>query len=129
MPRSKEISDDLRKRVVNAHLSGDGCKNISKRWSLHPSTVRQIVYKWKQHHKTVTLPRSGRPAKMTPKVTRKVIREVKKNPRLTSQNIKASLASDGIHADASTVRNTLAKNGLHGRVGRKKHSSHLRTFQ
>lgn len=65
MPRTKELSEELRKRIVDAHEAGKGYKFISKEFGLHRSTVRQIVYKWRIFKTTVTLPRSGRPTKIT----------------------------------------------------------------
>lgn len=37
-----EISEDLRKIVVDAHQTGNGYKSISKGFGLHRSTIRQI---------------------------------------------------------------------------------------
>lgn len=54
MPRGKEISEDIRKKVVTAHQSGEGNKTISKRFQLHPSTVLQIIYKWKAFNMTTS---------------------------------------------------------------------------
>ncbi len=43
MSRTKEITEDLGKRVDVAHQARKGCKTISKEFGLHKSTVRQIV--------------------------------------------------------------------------------------
>ncbi len=67
MSRTKEITEDLGKRVDVAHQARKGYKTISKELGLHKSTVRQIVYKWRKFKTTVTLPRSGRQTKITPK--------------------------------------------------------------
>ncbi|XP_073435808.1 uncharacterized protein [Dendrobates tinctorius] len=64
MPRSKDFSEDVRRRVVEAHEAGKGYKTISKMCELHHSTVRKIIYKWKTFNTISTLPRSGRPTKM-----------------------------------------------------------------
>ena len=45
------------------------------------SMVRQIVYKWRKFSAVATLPRSGRPAKMTARTQRRMLNEVKKNLR------------------------------------------------
>ncbi|KAM4031591.1 uncharacterized protein ACNLHF_019001 isoform 2-T2 [Anomaloglossus baeobatrachus] len=63
MPRSKEICEEVRRRVVEAHEAGKGYKSISKVCALHRSTVRQIVYKWKTFNTVSSRPRSGRPTK------------------------------------------------------------------
>ncbi|XP_069605298.1 zinc finger protein 82 homolog isoform X3 [Ranitomeya imitator] len=64
MPRSKDFSEDVRRRVVEAHEAGKGYKTISKMCELHHSTVRKIIYKWKAFNTISTLPRSGRPIKL-----------------------------------------------------------------
>jgi transposase len=50
MPRTKEISEDLRLRMVDLHKAEKGYKNISKSLDVHQSTVGQMVYKWKVQH-------------------------------------------------------------------------------
>ena len=65
MPQTKYISEDLRLRIVDLHKAGKGYKSISKSLDVHQYTVRYIVYKWRKFSTVATLPRSGRPAKMT----------------------------------------------------------------
>ncbi len=87
---------------------------------LHQSTVRQIVYKWRKFKTTVTLPRSGRPTKISPRTNRKIIKEVTKNPRVTSKDLQATLALANVSVHDSTIRKRLNKNGVHGRIARRK---------
>ena len=119
MPRTKEIPEDLRKKVVDAYQSGKGYKAISKALGLHRTTVRAILSKWRKFGTVVNLPRSGRPAKISPRARRKIVQEVTKNPRTTSRDLQASLASAKVSVHDSTIRKTLGKNGIHGRVARK----------
>ncbi len=67
MSQTKEITEDLGKRVDIAHQARKVYKTISKVFGLHKSRVRQIVYKWRKFKTTVTFPRSGRPTKTTTK--------------------------------------------------------------
>ncbi|XP_040177630.1 spore wall protein 2-like isoform X2 [Rana temporaria] len=107
--RSREISEDLRKQVVEAHKSGKGYKRIAKDLDLHQSTVRQIVYKWKKFSTVATLPRSGRPTKIGAKARRTILKHLTENPRVTAKDLKASLALDNINVHESTIRKTLNK--------------------
>lgn len=116
MPRTKEISEDLRLRIVDLHKAGKGYKSISKSLDVHQSTVRQIVYKWRKFSTVATLPRSGRPAKMTARAQRRMLNEVKKNPRVSAKDLQKSLEHANISVDESTIRKTLNKNGVHGRT-------------
>lgn len=112
MPRSKEISEDTRRKVVEAHESGKGYKLISKAIGLPKTTIRAILRKWKRFGTVVTLPRSGRPSKISPTARREIIREVMKNPCMTSKDLQATLASSNICVHQSTIRRIL---GIHGR--------------
>ncbi len=102
MARTKEISEDLRKRVVVAHQAGKCYKTIYKEF-------RQIVYKWRKFKTTVTLPRSGPPTKITLKARRVIVREVAKDLRVTSKQLKAFLTLADVNVHESTIRRTLEK--------------------
>ena len=74
MPRTKEISEDLRLRFVDMHKAGKAYKSISKIPDVHQSTVRQIVYKWRKFSTVATLPRSGHLANMTARTQCRVLK-------------------------------------------------------
>ncbi len=61
MPRSKEIQEKMRKKIVDVYQSGKGYKPISKALGLQRTTVRAIIHKWRKLVTVVNLPRSGRP--------------------------------------------------------------------
>ena len=120
MPRTKELSEDLRLRIVDLHKAGKGYKSISKSLAVHQSMVRQIVYKWRKFSTAATLPRSGRPVKMTARAQHRLLNEVKKNPRVSAKDLQKSLAYANIPVSESTIRKTLNKNGFHGRIPQRK---------
>ncbi|KAL0164294.1 hypothetical protein M9458_003174, partial [Cirrhinus mrigala] len=120
MPRSKEIQEQMRTKVIEIYQSGKGYKAISKALGLQRTTVRAIIHKWQKHGTVVNLPRSGRPTKITPRAQRQLIREATKDPRTTSKELQASLASIKVSVHDSTIRKRLGKNGLHGRFPRRK---------
>ncbi len=74
------------------YQSGKGYKAISKALGLQ-RTVRAIIHKWRKLRTVVNLPRSGRPTKITPRAQRRLLQEVIKEPRTTSKELQASLAS------------------------------------
>ncbi len=45
MPRSKEIQEQMRNRIVDMYQSGKGYKAISKALGLQRTTVRAIIHK------------------------------------------------------------------------------------
>ncbi|KAK3544300.1 hypothetical protein QTP86_009137 [Hemibagrus guttatus] len=105
---------------VPIYQSGKGYEAISKALGLPRTTVRAIIYKWPKHGTVENLPRSGRPTKITPRVQRQLIQEVTKDLTTTSKELQASLASVKVSVHDSTLRKRLGKNGLHGRVPRRK---------
>ncbi len=120
MPRSKEIQEQMRNKIVGMYQSGKGYKAISKALGLQRTTVRAIIHKWRKLGTLVNLPRSGRSTKITPRAQRQLIQEVIKEPRTTSKELQASLASIKVSVHDSTIRKRLDKNGIHGRVPRQK---------
>uniref|UniRef100_A0A4W5KL89 C2H2-type domain-containing protein n=1 Tax=Hucho hucho TaxID=62062 RepID=A0A4W5KL89_9TELE len=63
--RSKELSVELRDRIVSRHRSGEGYQKISAALKVPKNTVASIILKWKKFGTTKTLPRAGRPAKLS----------------------------------------------------------------
>ena len=71
---TKELSKDLRDKVVQRYRSVNGYKNISKALNIPWSTVKTITKKWKVYGTIKTLPRSGRPSKLDDQARRRLIR-------------------------------------------------------
>ncbi|KAK3510334.1 hypothetical protein QTP70_002516, partial [Hemibagrus guttatus] len=112
----------LQLEVTNLPIyqSGKGYKAISKALGLPRTTVRAIIYKWRKHGTVENLPRSGQPTKITPRAQRQLIQEVTKDPTTTSKELQASHASVKVSVHDCTIRKRPGKNGLHGRVPRRK---------
>ncbi len=120
MPRSKDFQEQMRNKIVDMYQSGKGYKAISKALGLQRTTVRDIIHKWRKLGTVVNLPRSGWPTKITPRAKRRLIQEVIKEPRTTSKELQASLASIKVSVHDLTIRKRLGKNSKHGRVPRQK---------
>jgi len=63
--RSKELPEELRDRIVARHRSGQGYKKNYPALKVPKSTVASIILKWNTFGMTRTLPRAGRPAKLS----------------------------------------------------------------
>ena len=59
MGKTKELSKDIRDKIVDLHKAGMGYKKISKQLGEKWTTVGTIIRKWKKHKVTTNLPRSG----------------------------------------------------------------------
>ncbi len=94
--RSKELPEELRDRIVARHRSGQGYKKISAALKVPKSTVASIILKWKTFGTTRTLPRAGRPAKLSYRGReRALVREVKKNPKITVAELQRCIREMG----------------------------------
>ena len=65
------------------HRSGEGFQNISAPLKVPKNTVSSIILKWKKFVTTNTLPRGGRPAKLSNRGRRALVREVTKSLMVT----------------------------------------------
>ena len=61
----------------------EGYQNISAALNVPKNTVASIILKWKEFGTTKTLPRAGRPTKLSNRGRRALVREVTKNPMVT----------------------------------------------
>ena len=63
--RSKELSVELRDRIVSRHRSEERYQNISAALKVPNNTVASIILQWKKFGTPKSLPRAGRPAKQS----------------------------------------------------------------
>ncbi len=78
------------------------------------STVTSIIRMRKKFAMSRTLPRAGRPAKLTDRGRRVLIREVTKNPMATLTELQC------VSVERTTISTALHQSGLFGRVAREK---------
>ncbi|KAK3523881.1 hypothetical protein QTP70_015711 [Hemibagrus guttatus] len=114
MAKTKELTEDLRLCIVAAHKSGKGYKTISKCFEVPVATVQSIIKKYKTFHTVKKLRGRGRKPKVTPVLARRIVRQVKKNPRITTKAILMNLGSAGGNISRQTVQQTLHTTGFHG---------------
>ena len=67
MGKTKELSKDIRDKIVDLHKAGMGYKKISKQLGETLTTVGAIIRKCKKHKVTANLPWSGAPHKISPR--------------------------------------------------------------
>ncbi len=81
--KSKELSVDLRDRIVSRHRSGESYRKISVALKVPMSTVASIIRKWKKFGTTRSLPRACLLAKLSNWLRRALSRVVTKNLMVT----------------------------------------------
>jgi hypothetical protein len=120
--RLKELSVEFRDRIVSRHRSEEGYRNISAALNVPNNTVASIL-KWKKFGTTKTLPRAVRPAKLSNRGRRALVRVVTKNRMVTLTELQSSFVEMGEPSRKPTISEALCQSGLYGRVARQSHSS------
>ena len=76
----KELSQEIRKKIIDKHVKGKGYKTISKQLDVPVTTAAQIIQKFKVHRTVANLPGRGCRRKTDDKLKRRRIRMEPKSP-------------------------------------------------
>ncbi len=109
MAKTKELSKDVRDKIVDLHKAGMGYKTIAKQLGEKVTTVGAIIRKWKKHKITVNLPRSGASSKILSRRVSMIMRTVRNQPR---EDLVNDLTAAGTIVTKKTIDNTLCSEGL-----------------
>ena len=82
MPPKPRLSDDLKQRIVDAHISNPELSfgDLSKRFMVAKTTVQRVIANCKERGSVSNLVGGGRPRKTTVRLDRVIAREAKKDP-------------------------------------------------
>ncbi len=103
MAKTKELSKDVRDKIVDLHKAGIGYKTITKQLGEKVTTVGAIICKWKKHKITVNLPLTGAPCKISPRGVSMIMRTVRNQPRTTREDLVNDLKAAGIVVTKKTL--------------------------
>ena len=87
MGKKRELSKDIKDKIVELHKAGMGYKKISKQLGEKLTTVGAIIRKWKKHKVTANLPWSGAPRKISPHGISMMMRKVRDQPCTTQKEL------------------------------------------
>ncbi len=121
-PHGREMSQDLRKKIIYLHKKGEGYKKISKALLISQNTVAKVVQTFKKDGTaTISQRCPGRPRKLTPRQERLLMRRVEENRHASSLQLSKEVESQTeVTISRDTIRRTLQRNGMHGCRPRKK---------
>ncbi len=122
-PHGKELSEDLRTRVVALHKDGLGLgyKKFGKSLELSYSTVARVIKRFSKTGFTQNRPRKGRSKMLSPCAVRQVQKLASKNRCMCAASIALEVTEvEGQLVSAQSIRHTLQQVGLHGRRPRRK---------
>ncbi|KAI5086232.1 hypothetical protein C0J45_23433, partial [Silurus meridionalis] len=95
MGKSREIHQDIRKRIVDLHKYGSSLGTISRYLKVPHSSVQTIIRKYKKHGNVQPLYCSGRSRILSPREECFLLRNVQINPRTTAKDLVKMLAETG----------------------------------
>ncbi|KAI4904832.1 hypothetical protein NFI96_001012 [Prochilodus magdalenae] len=104
MGKSKEISQDIRKRIVDLHKSGSSLGAISRCLKVPRSSVQTIIRKYKKDGNVQPSYRSGRKKVLCPRDERALVRSVHINPRAKAKDLVNMMAEAGLVTLGSKVK-------------------------
>uniref|UniRef100_A0AAZ3QYN0 Sleeping Beauty transposase HTH domain-containing protein n=1 Tax=Oncorhynchus tshawytscha TaxID=74940 RepID=A0AAZ3QYN0_ONCTS len=107
MGKSKEISQDLRKKIVDLHKSGSSLGAISKCLKVPRSSAQTIVCKYKHHGTTQPSYSSGTGRVLSARDERTLVQKVQINPRTTAKDLVKMMEERGTKVSISTVKRVL----------------------
>ena len=103
MGKSKQISQDLRKKIVHLHKSCSSLGAISKCLKVPHSSVQTIVSKYKHQGTTQLSYRSGKRCVLSPRDECTLVRKVQINPKTSAKDLVPVSSSIFTKLSISTV--------------------------
>ncbi|GFY04359.1 transposable element Tc1 transposase [Trichonephila clavipes] len=121
MENRKETTIEERKLVIKLSNEGKSQLNIAKVVGRSVNCIQKILQKFKKTGMLANNEGRGRKKIMNSITERRVIHQVKIDPKISAPKIAASTSNTlGRSVSAETVRRVLRKAGYNGRVARKK---------
>lgn len=121
MVRGKNTSFDLIQLVIFHHVQGKSVRNISQLLNIKKSTVNDCIQRYKKDNRISLKGSTGRPRTLNIHEERRVIRKIKKDPKLSAPRITQEVFEEtSKKVNPETIRRVLRKQGYNGRVARKK---------
>lgn len=120
MRKTKKLTTEERKIVINLRNDGQSYRQIAKVVDKTPAAILKIVRAYKEDGRVSAARRSGRPRKTTKRTNLRIVAISDNDPTLSAPKIRAKLISEGKEVPSvSTIRRRLHEGKKHGRVARK----------
>ncbi|GFW30215.1 HTH_Tnp_Tc3_2 domain-containing protein [Trichonephila clavipes] len=121
MENRKETTIEERKLVIKPSNEGKSLRNIAKVVGRSVNCIQKVLQKFKKTGMLANNEERGRKKIMNSITERKIIHQVKIDPKISAPKIAANTSNTlGRSVSAETVQRVLRKVGYNGRVARKK---------
>lgn len=107
----------LKNNIISDYNKGLPQKDISKKYSICKSVISRIIKRFHLNGTVETVHYGGRPRKTSQRTDQKIIREIKKNPFISSTELVRELS---LNVSARTIRRRAVTAGLCARKPSKK---------
>ena len=118
MGEQNQISQDLRKRIVDLQKSGIVYRKISNQLYVPISSVGTTIRHWKTQNSTFLLMSSRHPRKISEPAQRLLIRKVKEASKITLNKLQTNLKYSGVNVSSNTISRALHQNNIFSRSSR-----------
>ena len=119
MRKTKELSQRMRRLIVDEHSRGIGYRKISSKYNIHVSTIGAIIQRWKRYGVVINLPRKGRPRKLDESAERLITRKVMRKSFITRAELQRDSQAANAHASQDTIGRALHGVGIYSRSPQK----------
>ena len=114
----KPIPEATCRTIIQQAKDGMSSRQIGSLHNIHHSTVNRII---KKQPEPIISPRAGRPRIFSIRAERRLVRKVTSGVCPTAADAQRQLQTEEqLNVSVSTVKRVLRRNGLHGRVRKKK---------
>lgn len=121
MGKGKSCDAATRKAILELHQAKRSYQQIANQMKCSKTMVFNAIQHSNAYQTTENVPRKRRPRKTSERDDRMIVRMAKKNPRISSTEIKRKISAQiESPISARTIRRRLVEGGLHGRISRKK---------
>lgn len=119
--RGPNTSFDVRQLVVFHSLNGKSCREVSRLLQIPKSTVFNIVKRFREEDRIDLKKQTGQPSKLSVYDKRVIMREVRKQPKISAPKLTTKLKeTTGKAVTPQTIRNLIRNEGYHSRTARNK---------
>jgi transposase len=112
--RGGELTPAARSSIISKYEAGCTYREIMEEYGVSRGCVHNTIQRWKTHHTTHSLPRSGRPHAIDIHESRLLFRQVRKTPKIRYNRLmeEAHLMDRAHPPSKRTVYRALKKQGL-----------------